>query len=110
VSLPPPNESLQSLESVLGSEATREIVRLFLHDFPESARTLGAASRDDQARIAHGLKTSALHMGATGLSERMAAIEEKLAASGEALTAAEIAAAVADFGSVEPGLRRYAGT
>jgi hypothetical protein len=110
VSLPPPNESILALADVLGEESTREIVRLFLHDFPESARRLGSAGRDDQARIAHGLKTSALHMGASGLSERMAAIEAKLAGGSGILTDDDIAGAIADFGQVEPELRRYAGS
>jgi HPt (histidine-containing phosphotransfer) domain-containing protein len=110
VNPPPPNEAIEALVSALGDEAAREIVRLFLDDFPESARRLGAGSRDEQTRIAHGLKSSSLHMGATALSERMAAIEKKLARTSEALDPAEISAAVAEFEALRPGLRDYAGT
>ena len=35
--------------------------------------------------VAHGLKSSALHMGATALSQKMAAIERKLSVTSEAL-------------------------
>jgi hypothetical protein len=107
---PPPNEAIESLASVLGEDSTREIVRLFLDDFPKSVRRLGSGSREEQVMIAHGLKSSALHMGATGLSQRMAAIERKLSATSEALSPGEISAAVAEFEALEPGLRGYAGS
>ncbi len=106
----PPNDAIEELASVLGDDATREIVRLFLHDFPESVGRLGAGDREEQTRIAHGLKSSALHMGATALSESMAAIEKKLSGTREALRPDEIAAAVAHFEAAEPELRDYAGT
>jgi HPt (histidine-containing phosphotransfer) domain-containing protein len=109
VSTLPPNEAIEALAAVLGDEDTREIVRVFLDDFPDSARLLGTSGREDQRRIAHGLKSSALHMGAKGLSERMAAIEESLSRDGETLAPGELEAAIADFGAVEPELRRYAG-
>jgi len=107
---PPPNEALESLASVIGEDSTREIVRLFLEDFPQSVRRLGSGSREEQVRVAHGLKSSALHMGATGLSQRMAAIERKLSSTSEALSNEEVSAAVAEFEALEPGLRGYAGS
>src|ERR1700677_2541327 len=36
VSKEPPNEALRDLAALVGDEATREIVQLFLRDFPES--------------------------------------------------------------------------
>jgi HPt (histidine-containing phosphotransfer) domain-containing protein len=107
---PPPNEAIEALASVLGEDSTREIVRLFLEDFPQSVRRLGDGKREDQVMIAHGLKSSALHMGATGLSKRMAAIETKLSATAETLSPGELSAAVAEFEAVEPMLRGYAGS
>jgi HPt (histidine-containing phosphotransfer) domain-containing protein len=107
VSEPPPNDAIIALESVLGPESTREIVRLFLHDFPESVRRIEAAGREDQMRIVHGIKSSALHMGATALSERMAALEGRLGDPGATLAPEDLAEAVADFAAVEPGLRDY---
>jgi HPt (histidine-containing phosphotransfer) domain-containing protein len=105
-----PNEAIEALASVLGEDSTREIVRLFLEDFPQSVRRLGDGKREEQVMIAHGLKSSALHMGATGLSQRMAAIERKLSAPAETLSRDELSAAVAEFGAVEPSLRAYAGS
>ena len=109
MSLPPPNNAIRELAAVLGDEATREIVRLFLDDFPSSIGRLGKGSRDEQVRIAHGLKSSALHMGAAELSRRMAELESRLDAPGETISAAEIAGAIADFGAVAPLLSKYAG-
>ena len=109
VSEQPPNESVGEIEAVLGGDATREIVRLFLGGFPESFRSLGAGNREDQLRMIHGLKSSALHMGATGMSERLAALEARLNAEEEAITPQDLAGILSDFGAVEPALRRYAG-
>jgi len=108
LSLPPPNEALRDLAALVGDEATREIVRLFLHDFPASIRILARCSLEDQMRIAHGLKSSALHMGAAGLSRRMEAIEERLARPGETLGPEELGEAAADFEAFAPDLRKYA--
>jgi hypothetical protein len=109
LSQPPPNNAIRELASVLGDDATREIVRLFLHDFPSSIRNLGRGTREEQLMIAHGLKSSALHMGAENLSVRMAAMERRLDKPSEAITTADIVAAVADFEAFAPVLRQYAG-
>jgi hypothetical protein len=108
LSAPPPNEALRDLASLLGDQATREIVELFLHDFPGSMRILASCGREDQLRLAHGLRSSALHMGAEGLSRRMAAIEDRLNQSGEPATQEEVAGAMADFEAFAGDLRRYA--
>jgi hypothetical protein len=110
VSQLPPNDSIKALEEVLGDQATREVVRLFLHDFPESIRRIGTAGREDQMRIVHGLKSSALHMGALELSEKLASLEEQLGASEETLQPGDLTAAISDFGGVSGALRKYAGT
>jgi HPt (histidine-containing phosphotransfer) domain-containing protein len=109
VSQPPPNEAIVALESVLGTESTREIVRIFLHDFPESLRRIARAGREDQMRIVHGIKSSSLHMGAMALSERMASLEARLGDPGATLAPGDLADAVADFEAVVPELRGYAG-
>jgi hypothetical protein len=108
VSQPPPNDSIRALEDVLGEQATRDVVRLFLHDFPESIRRIGHAGREDQMRIVHGLKSSALHMGAADLSEKMAALEERLGDPDQILVTEDLAPAIADFGGASAVLRRYA--
>jgi len=109
VSFPPARNAIRELAGVLGDEATREVVRLFLDDFPVSIRKLGTAGREEQVMIAHGLKSSALHMGALELSGRMAELESRLDAPGETISKAELAGAIADFGAVAPVLRQYAG-
>ena len=109
VSLPAPNESLDALSALLGAESTREIVQLYLVEFQDSLRRLETGEREDQIRIAHGLKSSSLHMGATALSEKMGHIEERLSRAGETLGEDELAAVRAEFQTVEPGLRSYAG-
>jgi hypothetical protein len=60
-------------------------------------------------RIVHGIKSSSLHMGATALSERMAALEGRLGATGATLAPGDLADALSDFAAVEPALRGYAG-
>jgi hypothetical protein len=110
LSNPPPNEAISELAAVLGDEATRDVVRLFLEDFPVSISRLGTGSRDDQVMIAHGLKSSARHMGAAALSRRMAKLEACLGVPGGAISGEELAAAIADFAAVAPQLRQYAGT
>ncbi len=106
---PPPNQAIGELAAVMGDDATREIVRLFLDDFPVSIGRLASGAPEDQHRIAHGLKSSALHMGAMALSRRMAGIEDRLGAPGGRLTPEDVGSAVADFDAVAPALRLYAG-
>ena len=97
------------MSALLGEESTREIVQLYLVEFEDSIRRLESGERDDQIRIAHGLKSSSLHMGATVLSAKMGQIEERLARSGETLGEDELAAVQAEFEVVAPSLRSYAG-
>jgi HPt (histidine-containing phosphotransfer) domain-containing protein len=108
LSPPPPNLALKDLAFLVGDDAAREIVRLFLHSFPESIQSMGSSGRQDQMRIAHGLKSSALHMGADRLSERIGEIEDKLAQPGEGLVPEDLAAAATEFESFASELRKYA--
>jgi hypothetical protein len=109
VSTPPPNQALRDLALLVGDDAAREIVRLFLHSFPDSVHSLGISSRQDQMRIIHGLKSSALHMGAEKLSDEITAIDAKLAEPGGKLAPADMARAIAEFESFAAELRKYAG-
>ena len=108
LSLPPPNLALKDLALLVGEDAAREIVTLFLSSFPESMQSLGTSSRADQVRIAHGLKSSALHMGAHALSDRIGEIEEKLARPGVALDPRDLEPAIAEFEAFATDLRKYA--
>jgi len=109
LSAPPPNNSIRDLEAVLGREATQEVVRLFLAEFPGSVRGLERGRRQDRMMVAHGLKSSALHMGAAMLSGRMAALESRLDTPGGTVSEEDIAGTLADFEDAAPGLRLYAG-
>ncbi|HZZ19188.1 MAG TPA: Hpt domain-containing protein [Opitutaceae bacterium] len=103
----PPNESVDALSAVLGEEATKEIVRLYLSSFPETLRNLVDGSREDQLRLIHGVKSSSLHMGATELSERLAAIEARLTKGDAVLTQQDLDSIEAGYTEVEPALRQY---
>jgi HPt (histidine-containing phosphotransfer) domain-containing protein len=105
---PPPNLALKDLASLVGDDAAREIVRLFLQTFPDSIHSLRSSSRPDQMRVVHGLKSSALHMGAEQLTERITAIEDKLTEPGTTLGAGDVAAAMAEFEAFAVYLRAYA--
>jgi hypothetical protein len=103
----PPNDSVDALSAVLGEEATKEIVRLYLSSFPETLRNLVDGSREDQLRLVHGIKSSSLHMGATELSERLAMIEERLIKGDSSLTQEDLDSIEAGYAAVEPALRVY---
>jgi hypothetical protein len=107
VSQLPPNDSVDALSAVLGEEATKEIVRLYLSSFPETLRNLVDGSREDQLRLVHGIKSSSLHMGATELSERLAMIEERLIKGDSSLTQEDLDSIEAGYTAVEPALRVY---
>ncbi|HEY1848692.1 MAG TPA: Hpt domain-containing protein [Opitutaceae bacterium] len=106
---PAPNAAIGALEKTLGAESTRELVRLFLTEFQDSIRAMRTAAPEEQLRLAHGMKSSARHMGADGLSMRMAALEARLLAKGAAIDQDDLGNAARDFGAVEPALRKYAG-
>jgi HPt (histidine-containing phosphotransfer) domain-containing protein len=109
LSPPPPNTALRELASLLGDDSTREIVRLFLRDFPESISRMGAGSQEEKQRIVHGLSSSALHMGAHALSERLAAVEDRLKKPNETVEPEELASVASDFEAIAGPLRKYAG-
>jgi HPt (histidine-containing phosphotransfer) domain-containing protein len=109
VSQQPPNDTVDALSAVLGEDATREIVRLYLSTFPETLRSLVDGSREDHLRLIHGIKSSSLHMGATELSERLAEIEDKLIKGDGALSQQDLDSIEVGFTAVEPALRRYGG-
>jgi HPt (histidine-containing phosphotransfer) domain-containing protein len=106
---PAPNDSVGALAEALGHEGAKEIVGLFLSDFPDSMRKLAAGGLPEQIRIVHGIKSSALHMGAMKLSARMAALEDGLGKGSASITAETLAAIAAEFDAIAPALRAYAG-
>jgi HPt (histidine-containing phosphotransfer) domain-containing protein len=109
VSQPPPNDSLRDLSSLLGDEATREIVQVFLADFPATIEKMTTSGAEDQLRLAHSLKSSALHMGSMEISRRMGELEERLSRPGGAVAPGELAEAMSEFEAFAADLRKYAG-
>ena len=107
MSQPPPNDSLRDLSSLLGDEATKEIVQVFLADFPATIEKMTTSGPEDQLRLAHSLKSSALHMGSMGLSRRMGELEDRLSRQGGAVAPGELAEAMSDFEAFAVALRRY---
>jgi Hpt domain len=103
----PPNDSVEALAAVLGEDAAKEIVRLYLSSFPETLRNLIDGTREDQLRLVHGVKSSSLHMGAMELSDRLASIESKLIKGDGTLTQDDLLAIEAAYGAIEPALRIY---
>ena len=108
MSQPPPNDALRDLSSLLGDTATREIVQVFLADFPATIEKMATSGPEDQLRLAHGLKSSALHMGSEGLSRRMGELEDRLSRQGGSVAPGELAEAMSDFESFAAALRKYA--
>ena len=83
-------------------------MNLFLEDFPASIGRISSGGPEDQLRIAHGLKNSALHMGAEKLSRRMGELEDKLSRQGGQAAPGELAEALAEFETFAGALREYA--
>ena len=108
--LPPPNESLAELASVLGEDNVRTLVTTFLRDFPQSLKELDGGERKNRHRAAHSMKSNARLMGANALSERMAELEARLEKeAGPDVTPADLAAIAAEFETVAGPLRAFAG-
>lgn len=107
--VPPPNDALAELSSVLGEDNVRTLVRTFLRDFPVSLRDLGGGDRKQRHRIAHSMKSNSRLMGANELSQRMADLETRLETGGEDVNATDLAAISAQYEAIAPPLRSFAG-
>src|SRR3954471_7460035 len=107
--VPPPNEALAELASVLGDENVKTLVRTFLRDFPGSFAELRGGERSNRHRVAHSMKSNARLMGAMELSERMAELEKRLeGATGDDIKPADLIAIQAQFEEVAGPLRTFA--
>ena len=106
-SVPPPNSAIAELSSTLGEDSARELVVMFLANFPTSLEELQAGERERRRRAAHSLKSSAHIVGADALSRQMAELEARLTQPTGDVTPADLAATVAEFERVAVGLRAY---
>lgn len=104
---PPPNQSIAELIDILGLEDTRELVRTYLREFDSIIRALASGSREAQHRLAHALKSSARHMGALHLSQRMAALETRLQEASGEVTADDLRAITEEFERSASPLRAF---
>ena len=111
-SVPPPNDELAELSSVLGEDNVRTLVRTFLRDFPISFAELGGpGERKNRHRISHSMKSNARLMGAHALSQRMADLEYRLEnPSGGDITVEDLTLIQHDFEAVASPLRAFVGT
>ena len=108
--VPPPNESLAELASVLGEDNGRTLVTTFLRDFPQSFKKLDGGERKNRHRAAHSMKSNSRLMGAYALSERMAELEARLEKeNGPDVTPGDLDAIAAEFETVAGPLRAFAG-
>lgn len=106
--VPPPNEALAELASVLGDDNVKTLVRTFLRDFPPSFQELSGGDRSNRHRIAHSMKSNSRLMGAMALSERMAELEKRLeGATGADITPADLTAIQAQFEEIAGPLRAF---
>lgn len=105
--VPPPNETIAELVSILGEADAKEIVRSFLSEFPTTIRRLTKADRVTAHRLAHSLKSSARHVGAMSLSRRMATLEAKLEKTDSVISGDDLANTLTEFESSASPLRRY---
>lgn len=108
--VPPPNDALAELATVLGEDNVRTLVRTFLRDFPVSLRELSNTERKERHRAAHSMKSNSRLMGAMDLSQRMADLEARLESTdGADVGPADLAAINAEFESVAGPLRAFVG-
>ncbi|HND60384.1 MAG TPA: Hpt domain-containing protein [Opitutaceae bacterium] len=107
-SVPPPNDAIAELSSSLGDESARELVDIFLNNFPNVLNDLSTGDREQRRRAAHSLKSSSHIVGADGLSKLMAALEARLSQPVGEVTAADVESTVGEFERVAVSLRAYA--
>jgi HPt (histidine-containing phosphotransfer) domain-containing protein len=105
---PPPNPTLAHLASALSEEDARELVRLFLSEFPALRDTMARGNQRQCYMAAHSLKSSAQHMGLDALAERAADLEARLAQPGAAIGPVDLEGITRDFEQQADGLRSYA--
>jgi HPt (histidine-containing phosphotransfer) domain-containing protein len=104
---PAPNEALAELATLLSVEDARDLVRLYLGDFPGMMEALTTGPGKDHLRLAHSMKSSSQYMGAHALANRFADLEQRLSLPGETITPADLAALAADFEQVAGPLRAF---
>jgi HPt (histidine-containing phosphotransfer) domain-containing protein len=106
--VPPPNPTLVHLAAALSEDDARELVRIFLSEFPGLRKTLANGNRRECYLAAHSLKSSAQHMGLIALAERMTDLERRLEDSATSVGPEDLAAVDRDFEQEAASLRAFA--
>ena len=104
---PPPNPTLAHLASALSEDDARELVRIFLAEFPTLRETMSRGNSRECYMAAHSLKSSAQHMGLEALAERAADLESRLADPAAKIEAADLEGINRDFELQADGLRAF---
>lgn len=104
----PPNRAIADLVDILGTIDAQEVVRTYLKEFDTVIRALATGDRQSQHRLAHSLKSSARHMGAMHLSQRLATLEARLRQPDGALTHDDLQAVTEEFERSAGALRTFA--
>ncbi len=103
-----PNPTLAHLASALSEDDARELVRIFLGEFPGLRRAMSSGTERERYLAAHSLKSSAQHMGLEALAERAAALEIRLSVPGTAIRAEDLDGITRDFEEHAAPLRIFA--
>jgi len=104
-----PNPTLARLAAALSEDDARELVRTFLREFPGYRQQLASGDSKRCKIAAHSLKSSAQHMGAFALAERMAELELRLERRDASVTLEDLAGTDRDFEAAAGPLRAYSG-
>ena len=104
----PPNPTLVHLAAALSEEDARELVRIFLNEFPTLRRAMAEGSPRQCYLAAHSLKSSAQHMGLEALADRAADLETRLADPAAKIGPADLEGINRDFELQADGLRAFA--
>ena len=106
--MPAPNPTLAHLAAALSEDDARELVRIFLQEFPSLHGMLASGDRRQCYLAAHSLKSSAQHMGLFALADRLAALESHLEEPGSAVTPEDLKGVERDFAQEAESLRTFA--
>jgi HPt (histidine-containing phosphotransfer) domain-containing protein len=104
---PPPNPTLAHLAAALSEDDARELVRIFLTEFPALREAMAHGTQRECYMAAHSLKSSAQHMGLEELAERAANLETRLSEPGATIDPVDLAGITRDFEQHAESLRGF---